>query len=239
MHRIVKKFEETGSVSKKHSVANQHQLQKLTKAVQLTVLHLILQRPSIYLWELQQELYSMFGLEISVASLCNFLKKSNFSRKKMQLVARQMDQNLRTQFVTDVSLYNVDTLIFIDETGCDRRNTIRRHGYGVRGKPVGCQKLLVRGERISVIVAMTVNGILDLQIVRGSVNGDIFMDFIQRVLLPNLMPFNGTNPNSVLLDNCSVHHVEGVVDTIQEMGTIVHFLPPYSPDLTPIELLLF
>ena len=156
----------------------------------------------------------------------------------MQLVALQMDQGLRTQFITDVSLYNADTLIFIDETGCDRRNTIRKHGYGVRGKPVRCQKLLVRGERISVIVAMTVNGILDLQIVRGSVNGDVFMDFVERVLLPNLMPFNGTNPNSVvLLDNCSVHHVEGVVDTIQEMGTIVHFLPPYSPDLTPIELL--
>ena len=239
VHRIVKKFEETGSVSKKkYSIVNRQQLQKLTKPVQLTVLHLVLQRPSIYLWELQQELYSMFGLEVSVASLCNFLKKSNFSRKKMQLVALQMDQGLRTQFVTDVLLYNADTLIFIDETGCDRRNTIRKHGYGVRGKPVRCPKLLVRGERISVIVAMTVNGILDLQIVRGSVNGDIFMDFIQRVLLPNLMPFNGTNPNSVvLLDNCSVHHVEGVVDTIQEMGTIVHFLPPYSPDLTPIELL--
>jgi len=149
-----------------------------------------------------------------------------------------MDQGLRTQFITDISLYNADTLIFIDEheTGCDRRNTIRKHGYGVRGKPVRCQKLLVRGERISVIVAMTVNGILDLQIVRGSVNGDVFMDFVERVLLPNLMPFNGTNPNSVvLLDNCSVHHVEGVVDTIQEMGTILHFLPPYSPDLTPIE----
>ena len=61
LHRIVKKFEEMGSVSKKkYSVGNRHQLQKLTKAVQLTVLHLILQRPSIYLWELQQELYSMF-----------------------------------------------------------------------------------------------------------------------------------------------------------------------------------
>ena len=112
----------------------------------------------------------------------------------MQLVALQMDQGLRTQFVTDVSLYNVETSIFIDETGCDHWNTIRKHGYGVRGKPVQCPKLLVRGERISVIVAMTVNGILDLQIVRGSVNGDIFMDFIQRGLLPNLMPFNGTNP---------------------------------------------
>ena len=99
----------------------------------------------------------------------------------MQLVALQMDQGLRTQFITDVSLYNADTLIFIDETGCDRRNTIRKHGYGVRGKPVRCQKLVVRGERISVIVAMTVNGILDLQIVRGSVNGDVFMDFVERV----------------------------------------------------------
>ena len=129
------------------------------------------------------------------------MKKSNFTR---QLVALQLNQGLRTQFVTDVSMYNADTLIFI-ETGCDRRNTIRRHGFGVRGKLVQCQKLLVRGERISVIVAMTVNGIIDLQIVRGSVDGDIFMNFIQRVLLPNLMPFNGTNPNSVvLLDNCSV-----------------------------------
>ena len=108
----------------------------------------------------------------------------------MDLVALQMDQgsqNTITQFVTYVSLYNADTLIFIDETGCDRRNTIRRHGYGVRGKPLRCPKLLVQGEIISVIVAMTVNGILDLQIVRGSVNCDIFVDFIQRVLLPNLI----------------------------------------------------
>ena len=73
VHRIVKKFEETGSVSKKkYFVANRHQLQKLTKAVQLTVLHLVLQRLSIYLWELQQEIYSMFGLEISIPCLCNF-----------------------------------------------------------------------------------------------------------------------------------------------------------------------
>ena len=149
-----------------------------------------------------------------------------------------MDQGFRTQLVTDVALCHADTLIFIDKTGCDCRNTIRRHGYGVRGKPVQCQKLVVRGERISVIVALTVNGILELQIVRGSVNDDIFMDFIQRVLLPNLMPFIDTNSNSVvMLDKCSVNRMKGVLDTIQGMGTIVQFLPPYSPDLTPIELL--
>jgi len=63
-----------------------------------------------------------------------------------------------------------------------------------------------------VIVAMMVNGILDLQIVRGSVDGETFMDFVHRLLLPNLMPFNGKNPSSdVVLDNCSVNHIEGVV----------------------------
>ena len=85
----------------------------------------------------------------------------------MQLVALQMDQGLRTQFITDVSLYNADTSIFIDETGCDCQNTIRKDGYGVRGKPVRCQKLLVQGEKISVKAAMTVNGILDLLCWKG------------------------------------------------------------------------
>ena len=50
------------------------------------------------------------------------------------------------------------------------------------------------------------------------------------------MPYNGTNPNSiVILDNASIHHVEGVVDMIHNAGLLVYFLPPYSPDYAPIE----
>lgn len=50
------------------------------------------------------------------------------------------------------------------------------------------------------------------------------------------MPYNGTNPNSVVtLDNCSIHHVQDVVDLIHSVGAPVVFLPPYSPDLIPIE----
>lgn len=57
-------------------------------------------------------------------------------------------------------------------------------------------------------------------------------DFIERQLLPHLMSFNGTNPNSiVIMDNCSVYHVDGVADTFE---VIVHYLPPYSPDYNPI-----
>ena len=51
------------------------------------------------------------------------------------------------------------------------------------------------------------------------------------------MPFNGVNTHSVVvMDNCSVHHVERVVETINSVGALIRFLPPYSPDLKPIEL---
>lgn len=50
------------------------------------------------------------------------------------------------------------------------------------------------------------------------------------------MPFNGSNQKSiVVLDNASIHHVDQVVETIQSIGALVRFLPPYSPDMNPIE----
>ena len=59
--------------------------------------------------------------------------------------------------------------------------------------------------------------------------------FVERYLLPHLMPFNGHNPHSVLvMDNCAV---SSTVETIYETGVIVHFLPPYSPDFNPIKSL--
>ena len=127
-------------------------------------------------------------------------------------------------------------LVFVDETGSDCRDALRKYGYGLRGRPPVSCKLLVRGERVSVIAAMNVEGIMTLKVVRNTVGGDEFLDFVQSDLLPTLMPFDGINPNSVvILDNCSVHHVSGVVSMITQVGALVHFLPPYSPDLNPIE----
>jgi transposase len=50
------------------------------------------------------------------------------------------------------------------------------------------------------------------------------------------MPFNGYNPHSiVIMDNCSIHHVSGIKKMIEEVGALLLFLPPYSPDFIPIE----
>ena len=77
---------------------------------------------------------------------------------------------------------------------------------------------------------------LDCKVVTGKVDGDVFYDFIESCLLPNLMPFNGVNPHSiVVMDNVSIHHVDGIVSMIEGVEALVLFLPPYSPDYNPIE----
>ncbi len=96
--------------------------------------------------------------------------------------------------------------------------------------------MLVRGERVSAIACISLVGLLDVMTVTGTTDGDAFYTFVQTHLLPYLMPFNGVNPHSVvILDNCSIHHASGIVHTIEDVGALVHFLPPYSPDFNPIE----
>ena len=97
---------------------------------------------------------------------------------------------------------------------------------------------LARGEHISAIGVMSAAGLLDVSIVKGGTDGDAFSSTIQKHLLPHLMPFNGGSPHSVvIMDNCSSHHIHEVAAMIEKVGALIHFLPRYSPDLVPIELL--
>ena len=81
---------------------------------------------------------------------------------------------------------------------------------------------------------------LDVDIVKGSVNGDRFTKFVNNTLVPILKPFDGNNSLSVvIMDNASIHHVDGVEHAIEHNSQAkVVFLPPYSPDLMPLEEVL-
>ena len=55
----------------------------------------------------------------------------------------------------EMTVYNRDMFVFVDETGSDRRDSLHRYGYSLRGKPARIQKLLVRGKRVSAIGALS------------------------------------------------------------------------------------
>ena len=139
--------------------------------------------------------------------------------------------------MAEVSVYDPSMLIWIDETGCDRRNIMRKWGYSLRGIQPRDYRILARGKRYSAIPVMSLEGIHDVYLAEGTVNGEKFEEFVRTTLLPILQPFNWINPLSVvIIDNAAIHHVQGVIDLIEnQAGAKLVFLPPYSPDLNPIE----
>ena len=84
--------------------------------VELVLLHIVLQKPCIYLYEIRKELAEATWVDISASAICRCLKNIGYTRQRMKLIAIQRD-GLRAQFISDVSLYEPEMLVFIDKTG--------------------------------------------------------------------------------------------------------------------------
>ena len=87
------------------------------------------------------------------------------------------------------------------------------------------------GKHISLIGGMSIEGVIATLSISGSVNTDVFLFYIQEILIPQL------GVGAIIgMDNLPVHHASVVQEAIEAVGAKVVFLPPYAPDLSPIEL---
>ena len=235
VRRIERRFDTEGNVEKRR-YPERYSGTALSQHEKFLVLALVIDHPGIYLHEICRELLETTSTDSSIATICRLLQKCRFTRTKIQAVALQQSEELRQRCRTEMELYEPDMLVFVDESGADRRDSLRKFGYSLRGKRTRAQKLVARGRHVSAICAMSLSGVLECQFENGSVNGETFRNFIEKSLLPHLMPFNGTNEHSVVvMDNAAIHHVEGISELIESVGALLIFLPPYSPDLDPIE----
>ena len=127
VHRIIDQFDTTNSVKRaSYPRGESHFLRKLTNVDALVLIEAIITQPGIYLHELQQHLLKETGTQISVPTICNFLHKNGFTRQKLARVAIQQSSALRSTFLGEISLFAPKMFIFIDETGSDRRDCLRR-----------------------------------------------------------------------------------------------------------------
>lgn len=92
-----------------------------------------------------------------------------YTRQSMHHVAIQRSDMLRAKFMAEVSAYDPSMLIWLDETGCDRRHTICKYGYSIRGLPLSDHRLLVRGIRYTKIPIISTDGIRDIYLHRGTI----------------------------------------------------------------------
>jgi transposase len=122
-------------------------------------------------------------------------------------------------------------LVFFDETGADTKMT-RRYGWGLRSSRVIGHVPQGHWKTTTFAAALRASGVIAPLVLDGPMDGECFLAYVRQFLVPTLGP-----GDLVVMDNLSSHKQSAVGEAIREAGAEVYYLPPYSPDLNPIEKL--
>ena len=121
-------------------------------------------------------------------------------------------------------------LVFLDETAVST-NMVRLRGRAPRGVRLVDEVPLGSWETITFVAALRHNRMVAPMVVKGAMNGEMFLAYVEQCLVPKLR-----RGDTVVMDNLQAHKVAGVQETIERAGATLRYLPKYSPDLNPIEL---
>jgi transposase len=118
---------------------------------------------------------------------------------------------------------------FVDESGVNLAMT-RRFGRAPRGERVIGAVPQNYGTNLTMIAALSLHGIEAVMTIEGATEAEVFHAYAEQVLGPTLRP-----GDIVVLDNLSAHTMARIREVIEGRGARLLYLPPYSPDLAPIE----
>jgi transposase len=124
---------------------------------------------------------------------------------------------------------DVEKLVFIDETWTTTNRT-RRYGRAPRGKRCIGSAPQGHWKTTTFVGALRRRRLTAPMVTDEPMDGEMFLAYVRKFLCPTLRP-----EDVVILDNLSSHKVAGVEEAITATGATVLYLPPYSPDLNPIE----
>jgi transposase len=150
--------------------------------------------------------------------------------QKKSLIAAERDEVARTAWREEATTLNPADLVFVDETSTHIAMT-RRQARAPRGERAVGRTPRNHGPNVTLLAALTPDGIGPTVAIPGAVDGAAFVAYAERVLAPSLRP-----GQVVILDNLSAHKSEVARTAVEAVGVRLLFLPAYSPDFNPIEL---
>ena len=142
---------------------------------------------------------------------------------------REDVQAARRKWIDSQPTLDVTKLVFLDETGAST-NMTRTRGRAPKGER--CVASVPHGhwKTTTFIAGLRYNDITAPMVLDGAMDGEAFLVYVRTFLCPTLHP-----GDIVIADNLRSHKVAGVRDAIEVAGATLRYLPPYSPDLNPIE----
>ena len=120
-------------------------------------------------------------------------------------------------------------LMVVDEMGTNTSLSPLR-AWSRRGERAHCTTPRNRGKNTTLLSSMSAEGMGPSLAITGAIDAEVFGAYLERVLLPELRP-----GRIVVMDNLSAHKTQGVRELVEGAGCELLYLPPYSPDLNPIE----
>ncbi|RDB26780.1 hypothetical protein Hypma_005272 [Hypsizygus marmoreus] len=197
------------------------------------MLGLIEHSPDIYLDEIQEQLLEQHGLDISLATIWRTLKHLGIGSKKLSKAAAECCDEARHKFALEIGNEPPERIVTRDKSAVNILTTFRANGWAYTSVHSCKCCNFVHGVRYSLLPAITMHGIIYSHIKMGGYNGDEFLEWLQGHLQV-MNPYPAVN-SVLVLDNCRIHHVEGVEEMCEERRVKLVYLPPYSPDLNLIE----
>ncbi len=140
-------------------------------------------------------------------------------------------QQARREWQARQSSFDPAHLVFLDETWAST-NMARRYGRAPRGARCVAAVPYGHWKTTTFIAGLRHDSVTAPMVIDGAMNGEVFLAYVQKLLCPTLRA-----GDIVIADNLSSHKVAGVKEAIAARGATILYLPPYSPDLNPIEKL--
>jgi transposase len=149
------------------------------------------------------------------------------------LVARERDQAAvqarRKAFLEAQQQLDTQRLIFVDESGY-RLGSPPRFGWAPCGEDSPGKSVEGNWQTITMLGAVALDGFRGFMTINAGTSADVFLAYVEQVLAPNLRI-----GDLVVMDNLAAHKNPAVIAAIRAVGAELLYLPPYSPDLNPIE----
>jgi transposase len=131
--------------------------------------------------------------------------------------------------VTVAAEIDARRLVFVDEMGTNT-SLSPSYAWAPRGERASCSVPRNRGKNTTLLSSMTLEGLGPSLAVEDATDREVFEAYVERLLAPTLR-----RGQVVVMDNLTAHKGERVRELIEEQGCELLYLPPYSPDLNPIE----